>query len=48
VPKKSALSLAPVATFEELKQIYGASVLPGESQEDYVERISTNLFMYQA
>lgn len=45
-PQRSALSIAPCASFEDLMLIYGAKLLPDESQDSYVLRITNNLFMY--
>ena len=46
IPQRSALSMAPCASFEDLMLIYGAKLLPDESQDSYVLRITNNLFMY--
>jgi len=46
IPQRSALSIAQCASFDELMQIYGAKLLPDESQDAYVLRITNNLFMY--
>jgi len=45
-PQRSALSIAPCASFEDLMLIYGAKLLQDESQDSYVLRITNNLFMY--